>query len=266
MRKKDGTSLKVRALILLRAALRLGSLCSLLSVTLVSCVPTPKKVGVRGDIPDSSIEVLERGMTSRDEVLLHLGLPDRANQQETLFIYHWSTAWDVFVGGAYQSAPVGGSSEVKEDFALRIEFDDQGIVNRFEKTKEDLSDDSDCEAYEAYIWETITTCYESPTCELAGSLTDSKLYTNEEAGFSIQFPRKWEVRCGQESVTVRASKEVSEGFLAIFPKYVLSVQVAVYPVPVSADVSSLDRSSFLKRGERCPENWTCNSEINVIES
>ncbi len=103
---------------------------ALLMTLLASCIVTPKRIGVRGKITDSSLAFLQEGKTALKDVLMNLGLPDQADQQEKWVIYEWATAWD------YHDYLT--QSEMRNDHILLLEFNDQGIVSRVRRRKGDI--------------------------------------------------------------------------------------------------------------------------------
>jgi hypothetical protein len=241
----------------------------LLVILIGGCVviPTPKKVGVRGKITGPALEFLEKGKTHRDEVLLHLGMPSRANHRESKFVYEGSTAWDLCVVNGFGTTPANNCSERRKDFALLLEFDNQGVLSRFAEYRGDeMMTPEHFDLSDAHMEDLDPCDLLGTSCEFEGNLTDSNLYTNDEAGFSIQFPLKWTIRCGRAPLIVNAHKEVYKGLFAIFPSYVLTVRVEIHPVVAGADFLNLDRSSLLSKGACCPVNWTCNWESNLLES
>ncbi len=144
----------------------------LLSLTVSCIVPIPKKVGTRGKITKPALEFLEEGVTSREQVLLHLGEPDFVRENEQIFVWEWVQALDILmVGGG-----VGVFSDRKCN-GLLIKFNDQASVQYVEKWDENMAHDEDC--------------------KLGGPLSlSTNEYTNYVHGFSIQFPPEWSVTRG----------------------------------------------------------------------
>jgi hypothetical protein len=148
-------------------------LCSLT----VSCVPIPKKVGTRGEITKRALEFLEEGVTSREQVLLHLGEPDFGGEHERIFVWEWVQAWDVHWGVAARGGGAGSGGGVMRARicnGLLIKFNDQANVQAVERWDENMADDE--------------------ACKLGGPLLNE--YTNYVHGFSIQLPPEWSVTRG----------------------------------------------------------------------
>jgi hypothetical protein len=93
---------------------------------MTSCliVPVPMRVGIRGPIKQEALTFLENGPATREEVILHLGMPEDTFQDERIFDYKWIGAWDIGVVG-----PAGsGDWKVQKCNILRFHFDEHGIV------------------------------------------------------------------------------------------------------------------------------------------
>ncbi len=98
-------------------------------------IPIPEHspdAAYRAPIKKESLEFIEVGSTKREEVLLTLGPPDCTQENERVFDYQWETEseWIYVVGAGYQAA--GGTFHFSLTYQLLIEFDDTGIVKRFE--------------------------------------------------------------------------------------------------------------------------------------
>ncbi len=142
----------------------------------VSCVlPIPLKIGTRGKITKPALEFLEEGVTSREQVLLHLGEPDFVGEHERIFVWEWVGAWDLFLAGAAGGGGGAGVFPIRRKCSgLLIKFNDQAGVQAVERWSEGMADDE--------------------ACRLGGPLSHStNEYTNYVHGFSIQFPPEWEV-------------------------------------------------------------------------
>ncbi len=142
----------------------------------VSCVlPIPLKFGTRGTITKRALEFLEEGVTSREQVLLHLGEPDFVGENEQIFVWDWVQAWDLFLAGAAGGGGGAGVFPIRRKCSgLLIKFNDQAGVQAVERWSEGMADDE--------------------ACRLGGPLSHStNEYTNYVHGFSIQFPPEWEV-------------------------------------------------------------------------
>lgn len=106
----------------------------IVAVSCSSCVvmpiPTPGRVasGSRGHLTDEALAFLEEGRTTREEVLLKLGEPERAWREQRLFVYYWMSepAWVVVVG-----LTVAGAGPVRwREYFLLLEFDETGLLKR----------------------------------------------------------------------------------------------------------------------------------------
>ena len=100
----------------------------LLSLTVSCIVPIPKKVGTRGKTTKRALEFLEEGVTSREQVLLHLGEPDFVGENEQIFVWDWVRAWDIWLVG---STGAGGFPDRKCN-GLLIQFNDKASVQAVE--------------------------------------------------------------------------------------------------------------------------------------
>jgi len=156
----------------MRSVLPLVSIL-LCSLTLSCVVPIPKKVGTRGEITKRALEFLEEGVTSREQVPLHLGEPDFVGEHERIFVWEWVGAWDLLLVGS-QPGGVGVIRGDRTCNGLLIKFNDQAGVQAVERWHENMADDE--------------------ACKLGGPLLNE--YTNYVHGFSIQLPPFWRVARG----------------------------------------------------------------------
>jgi outer membrane protein assembly factor BamE (lipoprotein component of BamABCDE complex) len=87
-------------------------------------VPIPKTAGIRGPIRKDALAFLKKGPASREDVLLHLGIPEDIFNKEKIFDYKWIGAWEIGYLG-----PAGSDSWKKYTcHVLRFHFDEHGIV------------------------------------------------------------------------------------------------------------------------------------------
>ncbi len=95
-------------------------------------IPTAERPSYREPIKKESLEFIEVGSTKREEVLLTLGPPDCTQENERVFDYQWETEseWIYVAGLGYTGG--GGRLHFSLTYQLLIEFDDTGIVKRFE--------------------------------------------------------------------------------------------------------------------------------------
>jgi outer membrane protein assembly factor BamE (lipoprotein component of BamABCDE complex) len=107
------------------------------------CIPVPPHYspifGTRGYIASETVEFVQDGSTTKEEVLLGLGEPDRVWNDQKRFAYLWKMV--VAVGGVGYLV-----SEIPATYLYLIEFDENDIVKRHEMVKGSLSSDSVIEA------------------------------------------------------------------------------------------------------------------------
>jgi hypothetical protein len=97
-------------------------------------IPTRRHVPlgfeVRGPVPVKAIDSLAAGSATRARVLLALGEPDHAWNDDRFFLYRWTTVggyWMWMITGGYQGA--GGSLPYGErQHDLLFAFDDSGVL------------------------------------------------------------------------------------------------------------------------------------------
>jgi hypothetical protein len=87
-----------------------------------SCImyPSLRRIGMRGPIRPEALSFLEQRPTSREDVVLNLGMPDESLQNERIFDYKWIGTSD-FAGPA-------GSGTMGKCNVLRFYFDEHGTV------------------------------------------------------------------------------------------------------------------------------------------
>ena len=112
----------------------------ILFLLFVGCVSvTPEHVvGAfsRQPIEKESLEFLEIGSTTREDVLLHLGDPDYARENERIFVYQWVTKSEKEIGWLdYREA---SKYETRKRYQVIIGFDQVGIVAGYETKREEL--------------------------------------------------------------------------------------------------------------------------------
>ena len=84
-----------------------------------------RALGTRGYIASETVEFIHDGSTTKEEVLLELGEPDRTWNDKKRFLYLWKmvVAWWI-------SYNVGG--DIPVTYLFLIEFDENDIVKRHE--------------------------------------------------------------------------------------------------------------------------------------
>jgi len=206
----------------MRSVLPLVSIL-LCSLTLSCVVPIPKKVGTRGEITKRALEFLEEGVTSREQVLLHLGEPDFVGENEQIFVWEWVQAWDTLLaaGGA------GTWIRMRRCNGLLIKFNDQASVQAVERWDENMAHDE--------------------ACKFGGQLSlSTNEYTNYVHGFSIQFPPFWRVARGSSLGELDASDfpkdwGVRDGAMFINARKAVGsssvwLSIAAYPIAEELDI------------------------------
>jgi outer membrane protein assembly factor BamE (lipoprotein component of BamABCDE complex) len=86
----------------------------------------------RQNITSEAVEALKPGI-SRLQVLQQLGTPDGVFEQDRTFVYLWSNCAGYFTWFIYTGSVAGGSAgamPVGKGYALIIEFDDAGALQR----------------------------------------------------------------------------------------------------------------------------------------
>lgn len=100
--------------------------------------PIPTKEHQRDDMPGRQnitpemVEGLKPGI-SRLQVLQHLGTPDGVFEKERTFVYLWSNCAGYFTWFIYTGTVAPGSAGVApvgKGYALIVEFDDAGVLQR----------------------------------------------------------------------------------------------------------------------------------------
>ena len=114
---------------------RVGLLLAVVSVASSSCViiPTPEH-GLHsghGEITEADTVALEVGKTTREEVLLRLGEPSASLNEGKIFIYDWSVVRG-YAAVAMQTFI--GAGEIEKDYQVILEFDEQGLLTRGERS------------------------------------------------------------------------------------------------------------------------------------
>jgi hypothetical protein len=124
----------------LATVMAIGVCCTVLS----ACIPIPHKSGhtppseYSRNVDEQTGLSLEIGKTTRKEVLLKLGEPDKVLDEENTFIYEAESTkgaelWNLFLlicattGCIGADGPIGSGAEY-EGYRLIINFDQQGVV------------------------------------------------------------------------------------------------------------------------------------------
>ena len=96
-------------------------------------IPTPEHglLQGRGKIEPTDTAFLQEAETTREEVVLRFGEPDMVLDHDRILIYHWAVSHGYWFAGGYYTAAGG---PIPKEYLLMIEFDDQGLLKRFEST------------------------------------------------------------------------------------------------------------------------------------
>ena len=116
----------------MRNAVSLAVLLLLLAGCLL--IPIPEhgdEHSLREPIKESSLQFMNVGSTTREEVLLNLGDPDLFSVG---FVYRWMTEYS-FILILIGTGVGGGRADVYSVYELVIEFDDNGIVKHYETNR-----------------------------------------------------------------------------------------------------------------------------------
>jgi len=105
--------------------------CFILVLVLQSCIMLPEpEHGLhdgRGMIKPEDTKTLQIGVTTREAILLQFGEPDATLNQQTVFVYGWTT----IVGEIYVFI-FNERYYMELRTLLMIEFDSQNLLKRFE--------------------------------------------------------------------------------------------------------------------------------------
>ena len=123
------------------------SLLALISFQMIfaGCIVLPIPTGedkILDGMPvtEDQLKFLKVGVTSRDEVISHLGNPSLIWENAQLFVYNWKMRSGILVwavGAGYTGG--AGILDIPVNYALLIKFDDQDRISRFEKVKRPFS-------------------------------------------------------------------------------------------------------------------------------
>lgn len=108
---------------------------TLLAGCIIVPVPEHGTLGGRLSLAENDTLFIQPGRTTRDEVLLRLGFPERRVDDQRTFVYWWETVM------AYVLAE--GTTALGRNNVLLIEFDHTNTVVRFEFASADLFESRD---------------------------------------------------------------------------------------------------------------------------
>ena len=108
-------------------------------IFLYGCIAIPlpaseDKVLSGEKISDKQLVFIEKGITSKSEVIDQLGLPDIHLIDKNIFAYNWQTrqAIIVFIGFGF------GAADIPKNYVLLLRFDSKDIVKNYKITKRSL--------------------------------------------------------------------------------------------------------------------------------
>ena len=107
---------------------------SLAAAGLTACIPIPIPVDhTKGRAVDLQKTPIEIGVTTRDEIIAHVGAPDAVWEEERIFAYRWEHAKTLWIVGVAYAG--GGDFYAYSDQTLLIQFDPAGRVQRAERVE-----------------------------------------------------------------------------------------------------------------------------------
>jgi len=110
-------------------------------VSISNCmyIPTPTHSlsSSCGVVPIQVIESITPGKTTREDLVLKIGGPDRLYQGERIFVYEWSGKEGVLAAGYGYS---GAAATIERNHYLAIEFDQKNIVVKYKHYASGLFD------------------------------------------------------------------------------------------------------------------------------
>lgn len=94
-------------------------------------IPTSENKVMSGDkISDKQLVFIEKGITSKSEIIDQLGLPDIHLIDKNIFAYNWQTRQAIIVFIGYG---IGGE-EIPKNYLLLLRFDSEDIVKNYKIT------------------------------------------------------------------------------------------------------------------------------------
>jgi hypothetical protein len=96
-------------------------------------IPTSENKVMSGDkISDKQLVFIEKGITSKSEVIDQLGLPDIHLIDKNIFAYNWQTRQAIVVAIVYG----GGiqAEDIPKNYVLLLRFDSEDIVKNYKIT------------------------------------------------------------------------------------------------------------------------------------
>lgn len=95
------------------------------------CVYVPYRAHIHRVPDEKSLASIKEGVTSKEEIIIMLGEPDRVRKNEKLFLYWWQEDHGAVIS-------VSGAGPVRSTHSLLIEFDENNIVKKFEMKKKGI--------------------------------------------------------------------------------------------------------------------------------
>ena len=96
-------------------------------------IPTSENKVMSGDkISDKQLVFIEKGITSKSEIIDQLGLPDIHLIDKNIFAYNWQTRQAIVVAIVY----AGGiqAEDIPKNYVLLLRFDSEDIVKNYKIT------------------------------------------------------------------------------------------------------------------------------------
>ena len=95
-------------------------------------IPTSENKVMSGEkISDEEIVSIEKGITSKSEIIDQLGLPDIHLIDKNIFAYNWQTRQAIILFIGYGI----GAEEIPKNYVLLLRFDSEDIVKNYKITK-----------------------------------------------------------------------------------------------------------------------------------
>ena len=122
-----------------RSVLFSGFMLAFICISNCMYIPTPTHslTSTHGVVPNEIIASIKIGNTTREELVLKIGAPDRLYAGERFFVYEWTASEGVVAVGYGYS---GGAAEVVRNHYLALEFDQRNKVVRYKHFSSGLID------------------------------------------------------------------------------------------------------------------------------
>jgi outer membrane protein assembly factor BamE (lipoprotein component of BamABCDE complex) len=116
-----------------------------LSLLLQSCLALPipleeDKVLVGSPVAESQLSFIRPGVTTREQVIKHLGQPFIIWEDARVFIYRWDMRQGILIWAIAGNRNIAGDAiDIPKHYLLLIAFDGNNIVTRCERTSRPTS-------------------------------------------------------------------------------------------------------------------------------